>query len=156
MRNFDLVTDRNCLRKLLRFVSADGLEGPFRVDVLVQGDVIFLCRWEAELKRIVLGHQNTGYGHSFEKATTRFDEKLKDSSGHHRVVRYNLGDLRCLVRYEADGCIEDVGESSKKPKAEEGNNADDLLDAFKSMSIVSPRAEGAELFIGTHGQAFQN
>jgi hypothetical protein len=139
MRNFDLVTDRNCLRKILRFVLGD-VEQPFRIDILAQGDVVFLCRWEAELKQIILGHQNTGYGHSFEKATTSFDKTLRDSSGHHRVVRYSLGDLRCLVRYEADGCIEDVGENTET-KAEGGNDADDLLDALKAMSIVSPRVE---------------
>lgn len=117
------------------------MEQPFRIDILVQGDVIFLCRWEAELKEIILGHQNTGYGHSFEKTTTSFDKTLRDSSGQHRVVQFNLGDLQWLVLYEVDGCIEDVGETTEEPKASLGNDADDLLDAVKSMSTGLHRVE---------------
>ncbi len=43
MQDFDLVTDRNCLRKLLRFVSSE-VDRSFRIDVQIQGDVMFLCR----------------------------------------------------------------------------------------------------------------
>jgi hypothetical protein len=143
MRDLDLVTDRNCLRKLLRFVSED-VDQSFRIDVKIQGGVMFLCRWEAELRRIILSSQNFGFGHSFEKATTIFDKTLGDSSGHHQVVRYNLGGIRCLVRYEADGYTNGLGEPSNKTKAEEGDegdDADDLLSALKSMSIASPRVK---------------
>jgi hypothetical protein len=38
MRDLDLVTDRNCLRKLLRFVSED-VDQSFRIDVKIQGGV---------------------------------------------------------------------------------------------------------------------
>ena len=67
MQDFDIVTDRNCLRKLLRFVSAHA-DRSFRIDVQMQGNVMFLSRWEAELKQIVLRNENYGYGHGFERA----------------------------------------------------------------------------------------
>jgi hypothetical protein len=143
MRDFDLVTDRNCLRRLLRFVCAD-VDRSFRIDVQLQGGVMFLCRWEAELKHIILGHENFGYGHGFERVTTTFDKALRASTAHHRVVRYSLGGLRCLVRYEADGCTDDVGEPSGKAKTAESVKAgdtDDLLDSLKSMSIASPQVQ---------------
>jgi hypothetical protein len=143
MRDFDLVTDRNCLRKLLRFVCAD-VDRSFRIDVQLQGGVMFLCRWEAELKHIILGHENFGYGHGFERVTTTFDKALRASTAHHRVVRYSLGGLRCLVRYEADGCTDDIGEPTGKAKTTESVKAgdtDDLLDSLKSMSIASPQVQ---------------
>ena len=56
MRDLDLVTDRNYPRKLLRFASED-VDQSFRIDVKIQGGVMFLCRWEAEFRRIVLGSQ---------------------------------------------------------------------------------------------------
>ncbi|EXJ59954.1 hypothetical protein A1O7_04102 [Cladophialophora yegresii CBS 114405] len=143
MGDFDLVTDRNCLRKLLRFVCAD-VDQSFRIDVHLQGRVMFLCRWEAELKRIIRGHENFGYGHSFEHATTIFDKALRDSTGHHRVVRYSLGGVRCLVRYEADGCTgtDDAGEGGASAKAADGDT-DDLLGALESMTIAPSRAKKA-------------
>jgi hypothetical protein len=54
MRDIDLVTDRNSFRKLLRFVSGN-MDRPVRIDVKVHGSVMFLCRWETELKQIILG-----------------------------------------------------------------------------------------------------
>ncbi|ETI25223.1 hypothetical protein G647_04596 [Cladophialophora carrionii CBS 160.54] len=145
MRDFDLVTDRNCLRKLLRFVCAD-VDQTFRIDVQLQGDVMFLCRWEAELKRIIRGHENFGYGHSFEHATTIFDKAIRDSTGHHRVVRYSLGGVRCLVRYEADGCTDDAGEAGGRAKTAERDDTgdtDDLLGALESMTIAPARVRKA-------------
>ena len=141
MQGFDLVTDRNCLRKLLRFVSSE-VDRSFRIDIQIQGEVMFLRRWEEELKHVILSHEHFGFGHNFEEATTSFDKGLKDSSGHHRVTRYNLGSIRCLVRYEADGCTEtdqDLGDKAKV--IEKVEDADDLAGALESMSIAKTRAQ---------------
>ncbi len=153
MLDFDLVTDRNCLRKLLRFVSGQDPDKPFRIDIQMQGSVMFLCRWETDLKMVILGHQNFGFGHGFEKATTTFDKDLRDSSGHHRVVKYNLGGIRCLVRYEADACIggkeSDKGGFEKAQPDDKAKTNDekpasdeaDLLDALQSLT-VAPTTKG--------------
>jgi hypothetical protein len=144
MLDFDLVTDRNCLRKLLGFVSKQDLDKSFRIDIQLQGDVMFLGRWEVDQRRVILGHQNYGFGHGFEKATTTFDHDLRDSSGHHRVVRYNLGGVRCLVRYEADGCLEqEVGEAKAVADVVKVDDEADLLDALQSMSISAKDSPGS-------------
>ena len=74
--------------------------------------------------------------------TTVFDKDLRDSSGHHRVVRYSLGGLQCmcLMRHETDGFIGAIEEPEEQ---QDGDNskADDLLGALQSMSIASPRVE---------------
>lgn len=107
----DLVTNRNSLRKLFRFVSGDVYE-PFRIDVQTQGTVTFLCRWETEVETIVFGSRASGYGHNFEKITTKFEEDLRDSTGHHRAIRYSLGGIQCVVVSEADAFLEEINEPS--------------------------------------------
>jgi hypothetical protein len=53
--------------------------------------------------RIITGSLNSGYGHEFEKAFLKFEEELKDRSTHHRIIEYEIGGMKWVVRYEADG-----------------------------------------------------
>jgi hypothetical protein len=61
--------------------------------------------------QLVHGEGNSGYGHEFEKAFTKFDENLANSAAHHRIVQYNLGGMNCLVRFKADAYIDDHSSS---------------------------------------------
>ena len=124
MKDVDIVTDRNILRKLLRFAS-DTVRDPFRINVKLLGGVLFFSRWEPETKFLISGFQNTGFGHNFEKPTTSWDTGLKDSSGHHRIVRYNLGGIRYLVRYEVDACREEIEGSVRGPDPKDVYDSDD-------------------------------
>ena len=76
MKDVDVVTDRNSLRKLLHFAS-DTVRDPFRINVKLVGGVLFFSRWEPETKFLISGFQNTGFGHNFEKVTTSLDSGLK-------------------------------------------------------------------------------
>jgi hypothetical protein len=58
-------------------------------------------------------HQDSGYGHAFEDCVTAREPTLEDSIHHERIVRYELGGLECLVRFEADAYMnaDESGES---------------------------------------------
>jgi hypothetical protein len=117
----DLVTDRNNIRKLLRFVQASSND-TFQIKVEIAGDKTALfTRVEEKTKEIIQGFR--GYGHSFEKAYTKTPS---GSTAHHRIVGYNFGGLKCVVRHETDGYVE-----NKSPR----ELADSLSDALKGLSI---------------------
>lgn len=126
MKPIGLTTDRNSLRKLLRFVSGKVPEN-WRIDVDIIEDTMFFTRWEESKFQIIAGRFQSGYGHEFEKAFLRYDSKLQESSGHHRIVRYNLGGVECLVRFEVDGYV--------------GNgfgDDDELTQALSGLQVQSP------------------
>ncbi|KAH6635532.1 hypothetical protein B0J18DRAFT_50160 [Chaetomium sp. MPI-SDFR-AT-0129] len=107
LRNIDLVTDRGNLRKLLRFVRASSSEA-FRILVEVvredgDGDInttALFTRVESQTVETIRGFR--GYGRNFEKAYTK---QPAGQSGHHRIVGYNFGGMRCVVRYETDAYV---------------------------------------------------
>ena len=106
MKPIELTTDRNSLRKLLQFVSGK-VPKSWRIDVDIVEDTMFFTRWEENQVQIITGARDSGYGHEFEKAFLSFDSNLQESSGHHRIVRYSLGGIESLVRFEVDGYVDD-------------------------------------------------
>ncbi|RFU27526.1 hypothetical protein B7463_g8813, partial [Scytalidium lignicola] len=119
-----LVTDRNSLRKLLGFASGHARQD-WRIYVELVKDTLFLIRWEADKRRIMTGSLNSGYGHSLEKKFAKFDKDLKSSTHHHRIAEYDVGGMKWVVRYEADGYLEeesgsseDTAEGNPQPEAE--------------------------------------
>lgn len=125
----DLVTDRNNLRKLLRFVQASS-SSPFRIRVEVAGDgdkaTALFTRVEEKTTETIRGFR--GYGHSFEKAYTK--TFAPGVNGYHRVVSYAFGGLQCVVRHETDGYL-----GGSKPEAQ---GADDLLSgALGGLSLAA-------------------
>jgi len=100
----DFVTDRNALRKLLRWAS--GSTGrDFRIDLELVGErTIFLNRWE-EKNRVCVDRCHPSYGFSFEHASTRPALGCEGTTGHHRISSYSFGGLNMVVSYEVDACI---------------------------------------------------
>jgi hypothetical protein len=81
----DFVTDRNGLRKLLRWISGTASKD-FRIDMQLAGErTILFNRWEKRTREQMDG--NT-YGFNFETASTRPTSGCEHSTGHHRIVRY--------------------------------------------------------------------
>jgi len=97
----DLVANRNSLRKLLDFASGR-VRDSFRIDVNLVENTLFLTRRERSARDVIRGSRHTGYGHNFENASTEPQKGLEDSSAHHRVVMYRMGELNCVVRFEVD------------------------------------------------------
>ena len=85
----DFVTDRNNLRKLLRWLKGvpDGEElKDFRIDMQLAGKkTVLLNRWEKRTRETMPG--NT-FGFGFEKAATNAVNGCAGSTGHHRIIKY--------------------------------------------------------------------
>ncbi|EAQ84584.1 hypothetical protein CHGG_08598 [Chaetomium globosum CBS 148.51] len=137
----DLVTDRNNIRKLLRFVQGSSYD-PFQIQVDIAGDQTALfTRMGEKTKETISGFR--GYGHNFEKACTKASS---GSTGHHRIVGYNFGGLKCLVRHETDGYFDD-----KSPRGP----TDDLSDTLGGLSISKSGTEinpSSGIIVETNGK----
>lgn len=81
----DFVTDRNGLRKLMRWI-AGGEVKEFRIDAQLAGHkTVLLSRWEKRTREQFNGRT---YGFKFEKASTTPAAGCSESTGHHRIVTY--------------------------------------------------------------------
>ncbi|RYP62995.1 hypothetical protein DL771_009480 [Monosporascus sp. 5C6A] len=98
----DLVCNRNSLRKLLDIAATGRCKDPFVMHLHMVAKTLFITRKEKNGRAMVLGSTNSGYGHNFEKACTEADGDVVGTASHHRVVKYNMGGLNCVVRFEVD------------------------------------------------------
>jgi hypothetical protein len=81
----DIVTDRNALRKLIRWISGNASK-EFRVDLELLGEnTILFNRWEKRYREMPT---HTAYGFHFEEETTNAAPGCASSTGHHRIVKY--------------------------------------------------------------------
>lgn len=84
--SLDVVTDRNNLRKLLRWIE-NASDKDFRIDLQLCGsNTVILGRWES--KPVDMNPQRQGFGFNFERYTTRLLVGCEKSTGHHRIVTY--------------------------------------------------------------------
>ncbi|KAI0642899.1 hypothetical protein C8Q79DRAFT_1012907 [Trametes meyenii] len=105
----DVVTDRNGLRKLIRWLNHSGSdhdEPPreFRIDLQLGGNkTVLMHRWEKRTREIA-APPKSGCGISFERETTSPAQGCTRGTGHHRIVKYDFGGLKMVVRFEVDAC----------------------------------------------------
>jgi hypothetical protein len=147
--SMDFVTDRNGLRKLIRWIVG-GQVKDFRIDVQLAGrKTVLLNRWEKRTREPLSGRT---YGFSFEKASTVQAAGCKESSGHHRIISYvrefcegrhvqefnhpfqDFNGLKMVVRYEVDACMPQP--RSIRPKKAEPS-LDSLADAMQNMNVTT-------------------
>lgn len=89
----DFVTDRNGLRKLLRWLGHSGTswDAPlkeFRIDLQLGGrKTVLMHRWEKRTREIAVPPKS-GCGISFEHESTTPAKGCERSTGHHRIVQY--------------------------------------------------------------------
>ena len=83
-KQFDFITDRNNLRKLLRWATGASDEKDFRIDVDVAGSTCLFTRVEEQCTETIQGFR--GYGHEYEKAATRPARGCEKATGHHRMI----------------------------------------------------------------------
>ncbi|KAJ7200323.1 hypothetical protein GGX14DRAFT_372230 [Mycena pura] len=135
--NFDFITDRNGLRKLMRWIDGanrDADSDPpkeFRIDTQLAGRTVLLNRWEKRTRENLSGYT---YGFNFEKASTDPAIGCEDSTGHHRMVSYDLNGLKMLVRFEVDACIPAAAKASAKKKVQ---SIDDLATSLAGVNLAS-------------------
>lgn len=120
------------LGNLLRF--ARGIDKAFRFSVEVIGDTVFFIRKENDPKELIEGVH--GFGHTFPDAYTTWPKAVKGSETHQRIVRYDLGGLRCLIRFECDGFFDN---EAKPPQsqviADSTSSEQSLLETLASTAI---------------------
>lgn len=114
IRSIDVVADRNTIRQLLSFINPS-LERRrsrnFTIHVEVVKNTAILCRVGKPQLQFIRPGQHCGFGHNFEKRYTI--HRVKYSSSHHRIISYDFGALKFLIRHETDGYVAaDTAESS--------------------------------------------
>lgn len=156
-RENDVVACGSTLGNLLRFIRGEDKHFRFLVEV-VDGAVFFVRRENTPRELIP---DVRGYGHSFPEAYTTWDADVKGSVSHQRVLSYQFGGLRFLMRFEGDGYIlakeDDVNDShTRGPRATEGvsSGAVDglaaMLDQSRVTAVVPPK--GSELTVCSAGK----
>lgn len=128
--DIDLFACGSTLGNLLRF--ARGVDKAFRFTVEIVQDTVFFVRKENDPREIIEGIH--GFGHTFPENYTTWEQDVKGSDTHQRIVRYAFGGLECLVRFESDGYIK---ESSKKSNtcSKSTSDEDDLLQALQDVAL---------------------
>lgn len=117
--NVDILADRNNLRVLLEFVQGKTV-GPFRLDLyMVFGTLVIVRREEGFWRR----SNGTGYGFNFEKHFTTPTPDMTDATSHYRAIRYSMGPLNVVCRFEADAYVD---------------TASDTLSASEIDAIIPP------------------
>ncbi|ETS75502.1 hypothetical protein PFICI_12446 [Pestalotiopsis fici W106-1] len=104
----DILVNRNSLRRLLEFCRGRGVDS-FRLNLFVVDSTLIIERCTKSATQMIHGSQDSGYGRSFEHAVTATHADLQGSMGHHCVLNYNLGALKCAVRFEVDACVVPAG-----------------------------------------------
>ncbi|EIW75664.1 hypothetical protein CONPUDRAFT_147212 [Coniophora puteana RWD-64-598 SS2] len=117
----DVITDRNSLRKLLRWVTGSN-SNPFRIDVQRSGKTCIFTK----VKTADHSAQTTGYGLGFEAAATRPGPGCEGTYGHYRIITYDFGGLQVLIRFEVDACL----------SADTNDNvSDELASALSELTV---------------------
>ncbi|KAK1525704.1 geranylgeranyl pyrophosphate synthetase [Colletotrichum costaricense] len=123
-RPVDIVACGSTIGNLLRFIRGD--ERPFRMLLEVVGDAVHLIRRENSPKETMSDVR--GYGHKFPEAYTTWDSEVRGSTSHQRIIQYDFGGLRCLVRHEGDGYLQH----------KQGSSTNDTRTAFvENVSVDS-------------------
>ncbi|KAG7444159.1 uncharacterized protein BT62DRAFT_981780 [Guyanagaster necrorhizus] len=137
----DFVTDRNCLRKLLRWIGGGNNERSmkeFRIDMQLAGKkTVLLNRWDKRYKEQASGYS---YGYGFEDHTTSPAIGCESSSGHHRIITYDLGGFKMVVRFEVDACIS-VKPGARAPVTSSSSSSatvDELSNLLSAVNIGPP------------------
>ncbi|KAF6825143.1 hypothetical protein CMUS01_09946 [Colletotrichum musicola] len=120
----DVLVNRNSLRKLLDF-STGRRQDSFRINLHLVDRTLVVERCERSARELIRGYQNAGFGRSFEGAFTKHPAGLEDSAAHHRALKYQLGSLTCVDRFEVDACYQQ----------KEGDDTEVLTSAMEQLSM---------------------
>jgi hypothetical protein len=133
--DIDIVACGSTLGNLLRF--ARGQDKSFRFAVETISNTVFFIRKENDPREVIPDVR--GYGHSFPEANTTWENDVKGSETHQRIIRYKFGSLSCLVRFECDGYIkDDTAQDNKTDKPSASTSDRGLLSTFNKAAITQP------------------
>ncbi|TFK74736.1 hypothetical protein BDN72DRAFT_759039 [Pluteus cervinus] len=126
----DFITDRNNIRKLLRWISKDNKE--FRIDLHLVGErTIIMGRWEKRFREPSSGYT---YGLNYKEAAAYYPPECKGSESHHRIIHYTFGGLTLVVRCKIDACHASPTPQGR-PERSASTDVDQLADALAGVRI---------------------
>ena len=96
--NIDILTDRKPIRDILGFVR--GEPASFKFGITVLGNTALLTRLEDTTRDVCVGFRA-----GFEKEFLQVSAAAQGSTSHHRIVTYEFGGIRFLVRYAVDAYL---------------------------------------------------
>jgi hypothetical protein len=114
-----VLCDRNNLRVLLEFVQGKA-NGPFRLDLYSIYETLVIVRNESKWWTRSNGES---YGCNFERLFTTPAKGMEDAASHYRAIRYAMGPLNVVCRFEADAYDDGI--------------ASDILDESERKAVVS-------------------
>lgn len=140
------------LGNLLRFSGNVDPEKPFRFLVEMVGETVFFIRRENSPKEVIADIR--GYGHSFPDANTTWDADVQSSVTHQRIIRYQLGNLNTIVRFEADGYLPEHVPVKKTYASTENHEVeeDSLVSALAGSTISADTPKNSDSLKVTRGQ----
>ncbi|KAI9802438.1 MAG: hypothetical protein M1825_002822 [Sarcosagium campestre] len=137
LQEVDIVGCGSTIGNLLRFAGSESKT--FRFDVDVVGDTVLFVRKESSPTELITGLQ--GYGHTFPEAYTTWDSEVRSSCSHQRIIQYEFGGLKFLVRTETDGYVKEG--IAKSPSSIATSTSQLSLDDALGMMAMS-RTEVAQ------------
>ncbi|KAM0247755.1 hypothetical protein ACHAQJ_009716 [Trichoderma viride] len=132
--DIDLITDKNNIRKLLRFVQGSSSDN-FKIQVKIAGNKTAVFTY-VEIKAKDIIQDFRGFGHNFKKAYTK---GIPGSTGHHRIIHYLFSGMKCLIQHKTDGYINSKVNPGSIPKAADVvKGVSDLLGAVSISKTSKP------------------
>jgi len=133
-KDIDIFTCSSALSSLFRFVQ--GEEREFRTIVAKVGHTVFFIRREKSPTELIPNVK--GHGHTFPEEYTSWEKDAKGSVSHQRIIQYEFGGLRLLVRFGVDGYHREEEGTAPDPELDETS----LVDAFGTTSVGHAWAVG--------------
>ncbi|KEQ93698.1 hypothetical protein AUEXF2481DRAFT_6291 [Aureobasidium subglaciale EXF-2481] len=93
----DIFASDHTLKNLIKFVQGD--DTPFQVLAQKINKTLFMVEKSSSAKT------QMGLTRSLREAYTKWPESVRKSASHQRLVQYSFKSLKCVVRFEADGCL---------------------------------------------------
>ncbi|KAI6361527.1 hypothetical protein MCOR31_008648 [Pyricularia oryzae] len=134
LRSTDLVVSRNSLRKLFALCAGRNQDS-FRIGLHLINDTLVMTKddrflWHPGVTR------SEGVGLSFENRFAKPLPGREDDQSHHRILAYNLGDLRCVVQFEVDACYyPDAKPPDEAQEAPAANDGLAMADRLRQLSL---------------------
>ena len=135
---FDIVGCGSTLGSLLRFCEGDDKD--FRFDIDRVRDTVFFIRKESSPAALI--PDICGYGHSFHEAHTMWEPEVKGSASHQRIIQYDFGGLKFLVRSESDGYLKQAADLDAHPNdTETAYTTEALLESNENLETAQVQSE---------------
>ena len=150
----DILTDRRqlaCLlelafrkgEKIKKTYDGDDRSESFRFGAQVLGSTVVSVR--TDVATIPDVDRFRGFADAFKNRYLQYSEEMKDSKSHHRMITSQLGDLRVMLRFHAEGYLPDdtvtLNEAlASKPSVDAAQQSYDNITVKSAGALISRSA----------------